>query len=111
MSYLDERDEPTPPAPGRWHEEAEPKTDVDAAPAPVLDLTLIEGARRALVSAARLTAAGLDGEALDDARRALELVTLAIGQREHRALLARLVEDTEPLLSGERDVRAAEVSP
>lgn len=97
MSFADDcRDLPKAPPSGSWQEH-EPPTEPDAT-APGLDLVLLAGVRRAVVSAERLAAAGLHTEATDDARRALELLTLAIGVHERRALVERLV----------RDARAAE---
>jgi hypothetical protein len=124
---------PEAPPAGSWREAA-PPTEPDATTAPGLDLVQLEGAQRAIASAARLTAARHHHEALDDARRAFELVGQVLGLApvvtrmmldasddyaaatrdgrvvdERRALVERLVADSEPLLSGERDVRAAEV--
>jgi hypothetical protein len=92
---LDRAEMPAPPA-YAWREEEEPKTDVDAAPAPVLDLVVLANARRALGDAERLTAAGFHAEAIVEARSAFRKIALVLALRDRAAL---------PLLSSERDTR------
>ena len=110
-------DAPAPP-PASFVEvapmESEPlPTEPDASPL-ALDLVILANARRALGDAERLTAAGMHASALAEARDALYKLTLALSIHDRRALLEALVNDDEPLLSGERDVRPeaeAAVSP
>jgi hypothetical protein len=74
-----------------------------------LDAQLLRGASAALTSAGIKAACGRHDEALEDAETALRVLRHAIDtDKGHRELVARLVNDTEPLYSSDRDVRPSD---
>jgi hypothetical protein len=83
-------DEMTAPPSHVWREE--PKTDVDAAPAPVLDLIHLARARRMVGEAELYTAAGLHEVAIVKARDAMNAITVALEKRDRAAFVASLAE-------------------
>jgi hypothetical protein len=96
-----------PPA-SAWSEEA-PATEPNASPG--LDLMLLAGAERHLSACQSFTAGGQHHVAMVHAREALNRLLQAIGMSERQALLDRLVDDAESILSSERDTREPEVRP
>lgn len=104
MSYQDESDSSAEwPIPTGADMPDELPTDPIGSPG--LDLVILSNARRALVDAERHTAAGMHASALADAREALRKVALALAIHDRTTLVERLVSDTEPKLSAERDLR------
>lgn len=84
-------------------------TDVDAAPAPRLDLVLLAKARRSIGEAEMYTAGNLHPVAIVKARDALHTIVVALEKLERAAFIERLVEVTEPpFYAGERDTQHAE---
>jgi hypothetical protein len=92
-----------PPA-GSWHEDL----PTEPTAPPLLDRALLAGAERELRAAISATETGHPHTAIVHAREAAERLMMALAKHGRRSLLERLVDDTEPLLSGERDVRATE---
>ena len=92
-----------PPA-GAWHEERPTDPDLPSG----LDPVLLEGSIRELVSAATSTRANRPFTARAHAREALQKLLLALGKDERASLLDRLIEDSEPLVSPDRDNRITE---
>lgn len=82
---------PAAPPPESWTEAA-PPTDVDAAPAPMLDPYLLAGARRDAGAAELHLVLGEPLTALDAARRARELLDYAIRAYERAAFVTTLAE-------------------
>ena len=79
-----------------------------------LDPLTLRTVARVVESAAVATVAGFPDIALDDAKLALDLLDGAIKREDYEggklsgSVLERLVSDTEPVFSAERDVRVSD---
>jgi hypothetical protein len=74
-----------------------------------LDTQLLAGVRAAIDSAGIKARCGLDEEARADADTALRILRHALKtDQDQRELVERLVTDTEPLCSSDRDVRTSD---